>query len=79
MDSPIDFARSLDKQVVAGRLTRDQALAQFRDDLHTMRFDDTNYVLVQTYDGIVVMHGGDPSCEGNRPRPRTRTADRAPI
>jgi methyl-accepting chemotaxis protein len=29
-----------------------------------MRFDDTNYVLVQTYDGLVLMHGGDAGREG---------------
>jgi methyl-accepting chemotaxis protein len=64
VQSTIGFAQSLEKQVVAGRLTRDQALAQFRDDLHVMRFDGTNYVLVQNPDGLVVIHGGDPSREG---------------
>ena len=59
------FARTLDRQVTNGRITHDQALAQFRDDLHTVRFDGgTNYVLVQTPDGLVVMHGGDPVREG---------------
>ncbi len=64
VQSSMGFAKSLEKQVTAGRLTHDQALTQFRDDLHTMRFDDTNYVLVQTYDGVVLMHGGDPGREG---------------
>jgi methyl-accepting chemotaxis protein len=64
VQSTMGFAQSLEKQVAAGRLTRDQALAQFRDDLHGMRFDGTNYVLVQNPDGLVVMHGGDPSREG---------------
>jgi methyl-accepting chemotaxis protein len=65
VQSAMGFARTLDKQVANGRITRDQALAQFRDDLHTVRFDSgTNYVLVQTPDGIVVMHGGDPAREG---------------
>ena len=65
VQSAMGFARTLDKQVANGQITRDQALAQFRDDLHTVRFDSgTNYVLVQTPDGIVVMHGGDPAREG---------------
>jgi methyl-accepting chemotaxis protein len=64
VESAIGFAKSLEKQVAAGRLTRDQALMQFRDDLHTMRFDGTNYVLVQTFDGLVLMHGGDAGREG---------------
>ena len=58
------FAQVLEDQVAAGRLSREQALAQFRDDLHTMRFDGSNYVLVQTMDGVVVIHGGDPKREG---------------
>ena len=64
VQSAMGFARSLENQVTAGRLTREQALAQFRDDLHTMRFDGGNYILVQTFDGLVVMHGGDPDREG---------------
>jgi methyl-accepting chemotaxis protein len=64
VQSAMGFAKSLEKQVAAGRLTRDQAMTQFRDDIHTMRFDDTNYVLVQTFDGVVLMHGGDPGREG---------------
>ena len=64
VQSSMGFAQSLEKLVAAGRLTREQAQAQFRDDLHTMRFDRINYVLVQTSDGVVVMHGGDPAREG---------------
>jgi methyl-accepting chemotaxis protein len=64
VQSAMGFAKSLEKQVAAGRLTHDQAFTQFRDDLHTMRFDDTNYVLVQTYDGLVLMHGGYAGREG---------------
>ena len=64
VQSATGFAQSLEKQVTAGQLTHEQALARFRADLHTMRFDGTNYVLVQTFDGLVVIHGGDPSREG---------------
>ena len=65
VQSSIGFGQSLEKQVTAGRMTREQAMAQFRDDLHTMRFDGgTNYILAQTPEGLVVMHGGDPAREG---------------
>jgi methyl-accepting chemotaxis protein len=65
VQSAIGFAQSLERQVTAGRITREQAMAQFRDDLHTMRFDaGSNYVLAQTPEGLVVMHGGDPTREG---------------
>jgi hypothetical protein len=33
------IAQVLNKQVVAGRLNRDQVLARLRDDIYTMRFD----------------------------------------
>src|SRR5271154_5406176 len=64
VQSSMGFAQSLEKQVAAGRLTHEQALSQFRDALHTMRFGGTNYILVQTLDGVVVIHGGDPMREG---------------
>jgi methyl-accepting chemotaxis protein len=65
VQSAMGFAESREKLATAGQITREQALAQFRDDLHTMRFDaGTNYILVQTFDGVVVMHGGDPGREG---------------
>jgi methyl-accepting chemotaxis protein len=59
------FAQSLERQVTAGRITRDQAMATFRDQLHTVRYGDgDDYLLAQTYDGPVVMHGGDARREG---------------
>jgi hypothetical protein len=79
MQSAMGFAQSLEKQVTAGRITREQALARFRDDLHTTRFDTgTNYILVQTFDGVVVMHGWDPRGRGSQARRKMRMADRAP-
>ena len=59
------FAESLEKQVTAGRLTHDQALLQLRDAVHTMRFDaSSNYILAESYDGIILIHGADPAREG---------------
>ena len=59
------FAEALEHQVQAGLLTRDQAMAQFREQVHTVRFGAaTDYFLAQTDDGLVVMHGGDPKREG---------------
>jgi hypothetical protein len=45
------FAQSFKKQVAAGRLTRDQAQAQFRDDLHTIRFDTVTMSLCRPFMG----------------------------
>jgi methyl-accepting chemotaxis protein len=59
------FARSLQDQVDAHQITQPQALAAFRDEVHRVRFgDDGDYLLVQGFDGMVVMHGGDPAREG---------------
>jgi methyl-accepting chemotaxis protein len=59
------IAGFLEAQVATGRITREQALAQFRDQLHAVRYgSEGDYLLAQTYDGLVVMHGGDPKREG---------------
>ncbi len=59
------FAETLEQQVQAGRLTRDQAMASLRDQLHHVRYGTKDdYFLAQTYDGMVVMHGGTVKREG---------------
>jgi methyl-accepting chemotaxis protein len=59
------FAQSLQAQVDAHQITGEQALATFRDEVHRVRFGaDDDYLLIQDFDGMVVMHGGDPKREG---------------
>ena len=59
------FAESLESEVQAGRMTRDQAIATLRGEVHHIRFGSRDdYFLAQTTDGMVVMHGGDPAREG---------------
>jgi methyl-accepting chemotaxis protein len=59
------FAQALETQVTAGKLTHEQALSQLREQLHSVRFGGADdYLLVQTYSGLVVIHGGDPQREG---------------
>jgi methyl-accepting chemotaxis protein len=59
------FAQALQAQVDAHQISREQALATFRDEVHRVRFGTADdYLLVQTPEGIVVMHGGDPQREG---------------
>jgi methyl-accepting chemotaxis protein len=59
------FAQSLQAQVDAHQITHEQAVATFRDEVHRVRFGAADdYLLIQTFDGIVVMHGGDPTREG---------------
>jgi methyl-accepting chemotaxis protein len=59
------FARALEARVQAHEITREAALASFRADIHTLRFGAADdYLVLQTADGTVVMHGGDASREG---------------
>jgi len=59
------FAEALQTQVEAHRISREQALDIFRDQLHGIRFGAADdYFLVQDLDGVVVIHGGDPKREG---------------
>jgi methyl-accepting chemotaxis protein len=61
----IGFAQSLQAQVDAHQISHEQAVASFRDDVHRVRFGaEDDYLLVQRQDGVVVMHGGDPTREG---------------
>jgi methyl-accepting chemotaxis protein len=68
VQSAIAFAHSLESRVVARQLTREQAMALLRDDIHAIRFDaGAGYVSVQGEDAngrvIVLAHGIDPRRE----------------
>jgi methyl-accepting chemotaxis protein len=70
----VGLAQQLEDRVAAGQLSREDAVSQLRDQMHRTRFGSgTDYVLAQTFDGIVVINGGDPAREG---KPTTaRNAD----
>lgn len=54
-DIALDMADTLEQQVKAGRMTRDQALDTFRERLATIRYDNgTGYVFVYTMDGTTI-------------------------
>ncbi|HEY0182409.1 MAG TPA: cache domain-containing protein [Rhodopila sp.] len=63
--SAMGFAQALQAEVDAHRVTQEQALATFRNQVHRVRFGAADeYLLLQTVDGMVTMHGGDPAREG---------------
>ena len=65
VQSAISIAQSLDNRVAANALTREQAMAMLRDDVHALRFDNGDgYVFAQTLDNIFVLHGANPTLEG---------------
>ena len=69
VQSAVSIAQSLENRVVAHQLTREQAFALLRDDIHAIRFDrGDGYVAVQTLDNIMVFHGTAQALEG-KPSP----------
>ncbi|MDR3536203.1 MAG: methyl-accepting chemotaxis protein [Acetobacteraceae bacterium] len=63
-DSTIAVAKGLEAQVADRQLTREQAFDRLRDIVHQIRFDGTDYVALQRWDGIVLAHGAQPAIEG---------------
>ena len=64
VQSAIGIAKILDVEVVAKRLTVDQALDRLGASIHGMRFDDgAGYIIVRR-DSVILLHGADPQLEG---------------
>ena len=76
VQSTVAIAQSLENRVIAHQLTRDQALAMLRDDIHAIRFDGGGgYVVAQTLSNMIVIHGTVPALEG-KPSPVTNESGR---
>ena len=61
----IGMAGSLEKQVVAGQLTREAAIDQIISAVQVMHYDDgAGYLTFQTHDGLVLAHGDVPARNG---------------
>src|SRR5260221_166536 len=59
------LASALEKEVVAGHLGRDDALARFRADIYAMRYDDgSGYILTYDMAGTMIVSGAAPELEG---------------
>ncbi|HEY2616202.1 MAG TPA: methyl-accepting chemotaxis protein [Acetobacteraceae bacterium] len=73
VDTALGLARSLEDEVVAHQFSREQAIGQFRNAVHSIRFDGgVGYIFAQTLDNILVVHGANPELE-NKPSPATVT------
>ena len=69
VDTSLGLAQSLENQVAGHLLTHAQALEQFRNAVHTIRFNSgTGYLTAWTTDGIVTAHGTALALEG-KPTP----------
>ncbi|WP_413204365.1 methyl-accepting chemotaxis protein [Rhodospirillum sp. A1_3_36] len=69
VDMAISYAEALEKKVQGGVLTRDQAMDDLHNVVHTMRFDQgMGFITVLRIDGLVLSHGARPDREG-KPAP----------
>ena len=65
VETAIGLAQALDDQVTAGHMSRDDAIARFRDDLHAMWYDNhTDYVFANSLEGISIANASNPKQEG---------------
>ena len=65
VEMALNIAQSLEDEVAAKRLTREEALARFRDRVDSMWYDGHhNYLIAATLDGVFVANGNNPKMEG---------------
>jgi methyl-accepting chemotaxis protein len=64
VQSAIGIARQLDVEVVAQRLTREQAIDRLAPSIRGMRFDGGKGYLVVRRGALVLLHGADPRQDG---------------
>jgi methyl-accepting chemotaxis protein len=68
-DTVVGLAQALENEVVAHRLTHEQAVDRLRAAAHAIRFDaGAGYFVMQTLGGQMLIHGANPSLD-NRPDP----------
>jgi methyl-accepting chemotaxis protein len=74
VNTTIGVATALESQVAAHQLTHEQAVEQFRNAVHAIRYDSgAGYLTAWTTDGTVVAHGTAPALEG-KPTPVADTS-----
>ena len=60
-------AQSLENEVVAGKMTREQAIERFGGYIPNMWYDNhQDYLLIATMDGVMLGNGGNPRTNGTR-------------
>jgi methyl-accepting chemotaxis protein len=63
----VGITQALEEQVAAHQISREQALDQLRKAAHAIRFDGgAGYIVAQTLDSEIVVHGANPALEGTR-------------
>lgn len=73
------LAQTLEGQVTAGKMTRDDAISRFRETLHGMWYDDHHdYLLAFTLDGTTIANAANPQQVGEN-RSGSKDANGKPI
>ena len=66
VDVAFGLASALEKEVVAGHLDRNDAIARFRTDIYAMRYDGGGgYLAAYAMDGTLIVSGAEPKAEGS--------------
>ncbi|HEX7968183.1 MAG TPA: methyl-accepting chemotaxis protein [Stellaceae bacterium] len=67
VDAAYGLAQSLEDEVAAGHISRDEAIARFRGSVHSMWYDGRQgYVLMATMDGTFIAQPVNPKLVGTR-------------
>ena len=65
VETATGLAQALDDEVVAGHMSRDDAIARLRSDIHAMWYDSrSDYLFVNSMDGISIANAANPKQEG---------------
>ncbi|HEV3176137.1 MAG TPA: methyl-accepting chemotaxis protein [Stellaceae bacterium] len=65
VDTAMGLAQALDDEVVSGHMSRDDAVARLRSEIHAMWYDSHNdYLFVNSMDGISIANAAAPKQEG---------------
>ncbi|BDU72700.1 methyl-accepting chemotaxis protein [Mesoterricola silvestris] len=67
VDLVMTVATRFDQDVAAGRMTRETAQEKVKEMVSAMRYDQTNYFLIQGPGGVMVMHPLRPDFNGKSP------------
>lgn len=67
VDLVLSVANKYDQEVAAGRMTKELAQERVKEMVSAMRYDKTNYILIQGPGGVMVMHPIRPDFNGKSP------------
>ena len=64
VETGVNLAKTLHKAELDGKLSHEQAVKSFHDQITAMRYDGNNYLFVYRLDGIDIVQPSAPELEG---------------